>query len=1025
MSELTQRHLPKLIGLVLTLAVPAAGAAQAAPQTALFTEDFNSKVRLIGKNSQAQTFLPVKHAHDLPGWTKQGADMPAHWVEQYPGNWVFMLVANKAGQNVFTQKKGIAANDKGHTYTVSFDAGPAVYAALSQATAARDEIAVELLRADGTVLKKHVVAPGKWQGKFVLENHTFAYQGDGSGPLRFRISPVYTSGIRFFGAIDHLQVFGSADEATAAIATRRKMDKEKHAKDTSPWKSAIRALWESEYSRIERGLRANRKVQPGSNPYVLDEQSLLLTTDKTPLDVQLRRTRALLAHLKKMPAKKIRGAPAPRTFEKTVNDIAAQARDVRKSGHPAQIRNLYMKLRAVTRQAALSNPLLAFNDLLFMGYMKPRGPYHMVDQYSGWNARRGGGIYILRSFKTKASIVNVLAKSVVANGRFKGKSLVGGAFLRPDLSFDAQRIAFAWNNIEDKCYHIFTVNVDGSKLTMLTDGIVNFNGQGLMDSSQNDFDPIWLPNGRIAFLSERRGGYLRCSAARPLMTFTLHSMKDDGSDLIPISYHETNEWNPSVDRDGRIVYTRWDYVDRDDCIAHHLWTCYPDGCNPRAPHGNYPLPLSYKDRKKPDGRRFRPNGEWNIRAIPNSNKYIATASGHHAHSFGELIMIDTSIPDDGMMSQVKGITTGRRIWPDAGGDYAAAWPLSEDYYLCTYRKNIILLDRFGNKELICPTSAMPTKVDRVMHPIPLEPRPAPPVVPTATYQGQRANVDAPAATISVMNVYEGDMPMPEGTRIKWLRVIQIIPQLNPVMNKPQMGYGSESNARMPLGIVPVETDGSVYFKAPVAKNLYFQLLDKRGLAVRSMRSATYVHPGESMSCVGCHEPRESAPKSRTGRPTAFRRAPSDLKPEVSDGAVPYNWYRLTKPVLDAKCLSCHTKKNKPPDMTYASLRKYAFYYPFRTTGYTNGEIVASGSRTVPGEFGAMASPLLKYLDKSHYDVSLTPKEFRRITLWLDCNANELGAYTKAAQQRRGQIVWPSIDVDPKNPLGLQKVARGR
>jgi hypothetical protein len=296
---------------------------------------------------------------------------------------------------------------------------------------------------------------------------------------------------------------------------------------------------------------------------------------------------------------------------------------------------------------------------------------------------------------------------------------------------------------------------------------------------------------------------------------------------------------------------------------------------------------------------------------------------------------------------------------------------------------------------------MPTKVDRVMHPIPLSPRPVPPIIPTATHQGERATADAPPATISVMNVNDGDMPMPAGTKIKWLRVIQIIPQLQPVMNKPQIGYGTESLVRMPLGVVPVEADGSVYFKAPVAKDMYFQLLDERGLAVRSMRSATYVHPGESMYCEGCHEPQTASPKIRKEVPIALRRAPSDLQPEVADGAVPFNWYRLAKPVLDAKCAACHTKEHKGPDMTYA-----------------NGEVTASGSRTVPGKFGAMASPLLKYLDKSHYDVSLSAGEFRRITLWLDCNANELGAYTQVAEQRRGQVVWPEIDVDPTDPLGI-------
>jgi hypothetical protein len=673
----------------------------------------------------------------------------------------------------------------------------------------------------------------------------------------------------------------------------------------------------------------------------------------------------------------------------------------------------------VTRQAALSNPLLNFSDLVFLGYKKPGGDYHMVDQYVGWNAQAGGGIFVVKDFKGKPAIANVLETAVAENGRFKGKTLAGGAFLRPDLSFDGRRILFAWNAIEDKCYHIFVVNVDGTGLKQLTDGVVNFNGPGLMGSSDNDFDPIWLPGGRVAFLSERRGGYLRCSGARPLMTWTLHSMKEDGSDLIPISYHETNEWNPSVDRDGRIVYTRWDYVDRDDCVAHHLWTCAPDGRDPRAPHGNYPRPLSYLDAPKVDGRRLRPNGEWNIRAVPNSRKYIATASGHHTHSFGELVLIDTSVPDDGMMSQVQGITTGRSEWPDTDGEFAAAWPLNEDYYLCTWRSDLILLDRFGNKELICPAGALPTRVDRLMHPFPLQPRPTPPVIPTATWQGERAGEDAPAATISVANVCDGDMPLPAGTHIKWLRVIQIIPQLQPVMNQPQIGYGTESLVRMPLGIVPVEEDGSVHFVAPVAKSLYFQLLDERGLAVRSMRSATYVHPGERLYCAGCHESRVSAPQVRAGIPLALRRAPSELNTEIAEGAVPFNWHRLVKPVLEAKCAGCHAKENKPPDMSYASLRKQAFYYPFWNTGYANGEVRDSGSRTVPGKFGAMASPLLKYLDKSHYDVSLSPEEFRRITLWLDCNANELGAYTRAEEQRRGEVIWPEMDVDPANPMGLQ------
>ena len=773
--------------------------------------------------------------------------------------------------------------------------------------------------------------------------------------------------------------------------------------------AAYRNFWESEYRVMEKELRENHTVKPGENHLVVNENTLFLSTDKDPLDVQLRRTRALLAALRS-----VASAEMLRNFEA----LATRAGEAKNANDAAARMTLYQDLRVLTRTLALANPLLRFKDMLFMGYVNPGGDNHMVDQYVGWNARAGGGLYIIRDFKTAPTIVNLLDNAVVESGRLKGKPLTDGAFLRPDLSFDGKRIAFAWNNITDKAYHIFTVQADGSHLAQITDGECNQGQLGTTDSGHNDFDPCWLPGGRLAFLTDRRGGYGRCHG-RPLMTYCLFGMKADGSDMIPLSYHETNEWNPSVDQDGKIVFTRWDYVDRDDCIAHHLWTCYPDGRDARSPHGNYPLPFSYDSPDKSDGRGLRPNGEWNIRAIPGSHRYVATASGHHHHSFGQLVMIDSGIPDDGKMSQVRGITTGQDRWPDTGGDFGTAWPLSESFYLCNYRDDIILLDGFGNKELICPRSAVPGKMNKIIHPMPLTARPQPPVIPVATYQGERAVKLAPKATISIMNVYEGDMPYPKGMTAKWLRVIQILPQLTPIINSPRMGYGTESLARIPLGVVPVETDGSVNFKAPVGKLLYFQLLDERGLAVRSMRSTTYVHPGEHLSCVGCHESRTSTTTAKWERLTALSREPSDIVPEVTDGAIPFNFHRLVEPVFAAKCVGCHAKEHKGPDMGYRSLEKYVFHYPFGLDGYANGEIVRSGSRTTPGKFGAMASPLLNYLDQSHHSVGLTPMERRRITLWLDCNGNEFGAYIKLDEHRRGEIVWPGIDCDPHDPLGTE------
>ncbi len=63
------------------------------------------------------------------------------------------------------------------------------------------------------------------------------------------------------------------------------------------------------------------RVAPGTSPCIFDEQALYLSTDGGPLDVQLPRTRALIADLKKMP-----GAPDLRAVEAGVADVASQAK---------------------------------------------------------------------------------------------------------------------------------------------------------------------------------------------------------------------------------------------------------------------------------------------------------------------------------------------------------------------------------------------------------------------------------------------------------------------------------------------------------------------------------------------------------------------------------------------------------------------------------------------------------------------------------------------------------------------------
>jgi hypothetical protein len=748
-------------------------------------------------------------------------------------------------------------------------------------------------------------------------------------------------------------------------------------------------------------------------------ESLISASDRDPVDVVLRRTNALLAHLKSMP-----GAPDFSAEEKQLAQLKTKGAKIPVENNDAR-RLLFEYVLRLRRKVAFSNPLLNFDRILFIKrHFLPasvtwgsdmRGN-HMCDQYFGFHAIPGGGLFVLENpFGEKPTIRNILADSVCENGRFKGKKLHPGGFLSPDLSYDDSTILFAYTEAEPTRYkwtekstfHIFKVNVDGSHLVQLTDGPVN------------DFDPCWLPNGRIVFISERRGGYGRCHP-RPVPVYTLYSMNANGSDIIRLSHHEANEWHPSVDRNGMIIYTRWDYVDRGNIQAHHPWITSPDGRDARAIQGNYGK-----------SKGARPTMEMDSRSIPGSHKYIATAAAHHGQAYGPLILIDPRIKDDDEMAPIQRLTP-EVPFPEAemgyndGQVYATAWPLSEHFYLCVYdgdgsarrrMKNnygIYLVDAFGNKELLYRDPAI-----SCLSPIPLRPRKKPPVLARVTGSPEQPLSELlQTAPMGVINVYNSLKPFPEGTIIKALRIIQVLPKTTPLINEPRIGYGNEKGARAVLGTVPVETDGSAYFSLPVGRPVYFQALDEHGLAVQSMRSDTYAHHGQRLLCRGCHEPRHSAPPVPERLPLAFRRPPSRIQPDV-EGSNPFSFPRLVQPVLERNCVSCHEKEPKAPDLrkgdwkknthywyaSYDNLREYAFFFGNVRNTYDPW----TTPRTIPGRFGARASKLYHILRQGHHDVKLSKEDLHRITLWLDCNSDFFGSYENSEAQARAEIVKPTLE----------------
>ncbi|MFV1967819.1 MAG: hypothetical protein ACC628_20505 [Pirellulaceae bacterium] len=790
----------------------------------------------------------------------------------------------------------------------------------------------------------------------------------------------------------------------------------------------VHQTWNKEYGellrQIDRLKQSDKNLRMRLKSEALDQQALILPEDRDPLDVVLRRTNALVQYFKQ------RGqlsSPGLSNIEKQMSELDAVAQS---TAQAESRKTLFRQACELRRRIAFSNPLLDFDDIVCM--LEQPGDRRIVEQARAEcpGHSEGGGPILIRDFKSKAACVQALAGIRVTAGPWKDKELTG-KFSGLELNYDGAEILFAATTSAD-VWHIFRLNLVTRQLVQLTDG------------PDDDFDPHQLPSGRIVFTSTRRGGIGRCVLTPQSLTYTLHSMEPDGSDIICLSFHETNEWAPTVSHHGKIAYTRWDYVDRHWGTAHHYWECFPDGRDPRNFHGNYPLPWSamppgaqpndYGKAALIYGRVLRPDVEISFRPVPDSPKYTATAVGHHEGFSGSLVLLDPRIPDDGKMAQLKRITP-EYFFPEvesgATHTYGTAWPLSEDFHLCNYNFGLYLLDRFGNRDVIYDPGP---GAYRVRDPFPLRPRRMPPALPVETWQGQRETLpEHRRAVISVMNVYAADATgqLPEGVKVKWMRIVQVIPQMLDnwfsLESVSQISFATDSIGRMPLGVVPVEEDGSVYCEAPVGKAIYFQLLDEKGMAVHSMRSATYVHPGEHLSCLGCHEDKWKGTPQTYSLPMALKRPPSEIVPEVTSGAIPFNFIQLVKiPVFDKQCVPCHVKHPKAPDMSYRSLARYdrAFSYPGERPALVT--LGVGGSRTTPGRFGARASGIMKALTTGpeHKDLKLSDDQWRRLTLWLDLNSNEIGWIgndkSQIADQKNGVAIWPPVDVDPSHPTGVEK-----
>jgi hypothetical protein len=703
---------------------------------------------------------------------------------------------------------------------------------------------------------------------------------------------------------------------------------------------------------------------------------------------------------------------------------ALAAADANASRDPAAWEALWRRAHALRRRIALANPLVRGAPVAFVKQVSSAFS-HQLTQYYGRYARPGGGVFVLER----------PGESMQCRPLTAGR-LPGGSCQHLDVSFEADKLLFSFCPCDaapadgiaghrGRYYHLYEVSADGSGLKELTTGPFD------------DFAPRFLPDDRIVFISTRRQGWHRCGNPG-CENYTLAIAGAGGADPRPVSCHETQEWDPAVLNDGRICYTRWDYVDRHAVYYEQLWAVRTDGSGPAAFYGN---------------NTFNPVGTWEPRAVPGSHRVMATAAAHHAMTAGSIVLVDPSRGVDGLApltrltpdapfpeSEVTVAPHWRgpvpvalspapveaRRWP--GHSYRSPFPLSETHFLAAYgfdtlvgepKANasnlfgIYLVDACGNKELLYRDLNVASVWPALL-------RPRPPVVTKAVLSDPADGAAAAPAegVYFVQDVHASAPALPPGS-VKRLRVVQVLPKSTPGINNPTMGLANASPGKQVLGTVPVEADGSACFRAPAGVPLAFQALDARGQAVQIMRSVTYLQPGEVAACVGCHEHRMTAPPAGA-RAAALDRAPSVIRPGP-DGSRPLSYPVLVQPVLDRKCVSCHRREDpqggviltgEPQGRYTASYNAMAPRVPFPQ--WTGGDFRKASSEPLsqPGFFGARGSPLMRELLKGHQDVTLGDDDIERLATWMDANALFYGTFDPAGQarQQRGErIEGPALE----------------
>ncbi len=530
-----------------------------------------------------------------------------------------------------------------------------------------------------------------------------------------------------------------------------------------------------------------------------------------------------------------------------------------------------------------------------------------------------------------------------------------GSVRDPQVHYDAGKILFSYRPGGTDQFHLYEINTDGSGLRQLTSGLYD------------DIEPTYLPDGSIIFCSSRCKRWVNCWLTQVAV---LYRCDADGGNIRPISSNNEHENTPWPLPDGRILYQRWEYVDRSQVHYHHLWACNPDGTAQTNYYGNMHPGIVMIDAKP----------------IPNTdNKVVAVFSpGHGRREHGGEITILT--PKAGPDEKAS----ARRV--SKGANWRDPWALSENCFLVARDTQMLLMDGRGRTEEIYRLPEELARAGVQLHePRPLKARPRERMIPS------RLDLQTPTGRLILTNIYNGRrMDGVKAGEIKKLLVLETLPMpIHYTGGMKPISIGGSFTLERVLGTVPVEEDGSAYMELPALRSLFFVALDENDNSVKRMQSFLTVQPGETTSCVGCHENRCQTPVN-LGKTAvkALSRPASKIEPIEGIPQV-FDFPRDIQPILDKHCVRCHNYDKRDGRVVLTGDRGPIFTHSYVTL--TNLRQFVDGrnqpkSNLAPRSIGTSASPLMKKINGSHYDVKLPRREQNMIRYWIESAAAYPGTY---------------------------------